>query len=188
MQLENGVWAWGIREEGKNCKDYISEHLPPQYKLPKLAPNPFPTKYDLGVDVSPELDPDLESYFQSLIGTMRWMVKLGQMDIAMEVSLLLLHSALPYEGHMGVALHVMTYLGLHHNSRLCMDPTYPNIDNYQFSVMEWQCPEPIPLNAPKPLGKPIEVGMFVDSNHAGDKQTRCSHSGFLIYVNTALVN
>ncbi len=30
--------------------------------------------------------------------------------------------------------------------------------------------------------------MFVDSNHVGDKQTRCSHRGFLIYVNTAIVD
>ncbi len=44
MQLENGVWAWGIspskyvREAVKNCKDYVSKHLPPQYKLTKLSP------------------------------------------------------------------------------------------------------------------------------------------------------
>ncbi|KAL7464695.1 hypothetical protein ACHAXS_005035, partial [Conticribra weissflogii] len=30
--------------------------------------------------------------------------------------------------------------------------------------------------------------MFIDSNHAGDKQTRRSCSSFLIYVNTALVD
>ncbi len=81
MQLENGVWTWGIspskyvREAVKNCKDYVSEHLPPQYRLPKLAPNPFPTKYEPGINVSPELDPDLASYFQSLIGIIRWMVE-----------------------------------------------------------------------------------------------------------------
>ncbi len=69
MQHENGVWAWGIspskyvREAVKNCKDYVSEHLPPQYKLPNLAPNPFLTKYESGIDISPELDPDLASYF-----------------------------------------------------------------------------------------------------------------------------
>ncbi len=34
MQLDNGVWEWGIspskyvREMVKNCKDYVSEHLP----------------------------------------------------------------------------------------------------------------------------------------------------------------
>ncbi len=59
--------AWGIspskyiREAVKNCKDYTSKHLPPQYRLPKLAPNPFPNKYEPGIDVNPELDPDLAS-------------------------------------------------------------------------------------------------------------------------------
>ncbi len=47
-----------------------------------------------------------------------------------------LHSALPCEGHMDAALHIMAYLGLHHNSRLCMDPTYQNIDNDQFPVID----------------------------------------------------
>ncbi len=170
----------------------LSEHLPPQYRLPKLAPNPFSTKYEPGIDVIPELDPDLKSYFQSLIGIMCWMAKLGHIDIATEVCLLLSHSALLCEGHMDAALHIMAYLGLHHNSRLCMDPTYPDIDDEQFPVMDWKefyskVTEPILPNALMPLGKPVDVRMFVDSNHAGDKQTRQSHSGFLIYVNTALV-
>ncbi len=66
------------------------------------------------------------------------MVKLGCIDIATEVSLLLSHSALPHEGHMDTALHIMAYLGLHHNSCLCMDPTYLNIDNDQFPFMDWK--------------------------------------------------
>ncbi len=119
------------------------------------------------------------------------MVELGCIDIASDVSLLLLHSALPREGHMDAALHIMAYLGLHHNSHLCMDLTYPDIDNKQFLVMDWrefygEVTKPIPPNAPKPLDKPVDLCMFVDSNHAGDKQTRRSRSSFLIYVNTAL--
>ena len=103
------------------------------------------------------------------------------------------HSALPREGHMDAALHIMAYLGLHHNSCLSMDPTYPDIDDKQFPVMDWkvfygEVTEPIPPNAPKPPDKPVDVLMFVDSDHAGDKQTRHSHSGFLIYVNTALID
>ncbi|KAL7453908.1 hypothetical protein ACHAXS_000318 [Conticribra weissflogii] len=39
-----------------------------------------------------------------------------------------------------------------------------------------------------PLGKPVDVLMFVDSDHTWDKQTRCSCSSFLIYINTALVD
>ncbi len=46
---------------------------------------------------------------------------------------------------------------------------------------------PIPPNTPKSLGKPVDIQRFVYSNHTGDKQTKCSHSGFLIYVNTDFV-
>ncbi len=121
------------------------------------------------------------------------MIELGKIDIATKVFLLLLHSALPHEGHMVAALHIMAYLDLHHNSRLCMDPTCQDIDDDQFPIMDWKefygnVTEPIPPNASKPLGKLVEACMFVDSNHAGDKQTRCSQSGFLIYVNTALID
>ncbi len=90
MQLENGGWAWGIslsmyvREAVKNCKDYVSEHLPPQYRLPKLSPNPFPTKYEPGIDIILKLDPGQASYFQSLIGIMCWMVELGCINITTE--------------------------------------------------------------------------------------------------------
>ncbi|KAL7460173.1 hypothetical protein ACHAXS_000635, partial [Conticribra weissflogii] len=48
--------------------------------------------------------------------------------------------------------------------------------------------ELIPPNAPKPMGKPKDIHMLVDSNRMGDKQTRHSCSCFLIYVNTALVD
>ncbi len=117
-----------------------------------MVPNPIPTKYEPGIDVSPELDPDLASYFQSLIGIMCWMIELGRIAIATEVSLLSSHSALPHEGRMDAVLNIMDYLGLHHNSRLCMDPTYPDIDDEQFPVMDWkefygEVTEPIPPNA-----------------------------------------
>ncbi len=73
-----------------------------------------------------------------------------------------------------------------------MDPTYPDIDDDQFPVVDWKefcsnVTEHIPANAPKPLGKPVDVYMFLESNHARDKQTSHSHSSFSIYFNTALV-
>ncbi len=100
------------------------------------------------------------------------MVKLGCIDIATEASMLSSHSAIPREGHIDAALHIMAYLGLHHNSCFCMDPTYPNIDTDQFPVIDWKefyckVTEPISPNAPKPLAKLVDVHMFVGSNHAG---------------------
>ncbi len=81
------------------------------------------------------------------------------------------HMALPCQGHLAAALHVMLYLSLHHNSHLCMDPTYPAMDNAQFPICVWrefygEVEEPIPPNAPKAIGKVVDLCMFVDSDHA----------------------
>jgi hypothetical protein len=47
--------------------------------------------------------------------------------------------------------------------------------------------EAIPTDMPKPLGKEVDIRMMVDSDHAGDKQTQRSRTGFLIYCNMALI-
>ena len=45
--------------------------------------------------------------------------------------------------------------------------------------------EDIPPNAPVPLGKAVEVTAWVDADHAGDKLTRRSHTGILIFLMSA---
>jgi hypothetical protein len=44
------------------------------------------------------------------------------------------------------------------------------------------------MNAPPPLGKEVDLRMMVDSDHAGDKTTRRSRTGFLIFLNVSLIN
>ncbi len=58
---------------------------------------------------------------------MRWMVELGRIDIATEVSLLSSHLAFPHEGHLETALHIMSYLSQKHNTRLIFDPRIPKL-------------------------------------------------------------
>ena len=87
----------------------------------------------------------------------------------------------------------MAYLQATHNSRLVFDPTYPDINMSHFPQCVWkefygEVSEAIPLHAPKPLGKDVDIRMMVDSDHAGDKLTRRSCTGFLIYVNNLLVD
>jgi hypothetical protein len=47
--------------------------------------------------------------------------------------------------------------------------------------------EQIPLNAPEARGKPVELRAYIDADHAGDKLTRRSRTGVLIYVQQALI-
>ena len=160
----------------------------------KVAPNPFEQSYDPDVDVTKLLPPDQASYYNSIIGVLRWMVELGRVDICTEVSQLASFLAMPREGHMEAAIHIMSHLRHKHNSRLVLDPCYSGNDKGKFiSDADWRpfygdVKEAMPPNAPKPLGKEVELRMFVDSDHAGDKATRRSRTGFMIFMNMALIN
>jgi hypothetical protein len=48
--------------------------------------------------------------------------------------------------------------------------------------------EAIPDNMPRPLRKPVDICMWVNSDHAGKKRTRRSRTGFFIYINMACIN
>jgi hypothetical protein len=122
------------------------------------------------------LDPECSSFYQHLIGVMRWMVKLGCIDIETESSMLSSYLACLHEGHLENALQVMGYLRLKHNSQLIFDLTYPDIDQTAFPSIEWtefygDVEEAVPLDMPSPLGKDVDLCMMVDSDHAGEKRT-----------------
>ena len=198
MTLENGVTAWGmsaskyVQESVRNCETHLKENLHDKYKLTKSAPNPFVQGYKPEIDVSEPLNPEEASYYQTIIGVLRWMVELGRIDIATEVSMLSSHLAYPRDGHLEAAIHVMSYLKTKHNSRLVFDPSYPDINENDFKVCDWKefygdVKEAIPDNAPEALGREVELCMMVDSDHAGDESPRRSRSGYLIYVNNALI-
>ena len=156
--------------------------------------NLFPLGYEECMDVSPFLLPDEASYFQTIIGVMRWIIDLGRIDIAVKVLQLSSFLAMPRQGHLVNALHIMSYLKIKHNSRLVLDPSYPGIDMSEFNSNDkWEpfyggVQEAKPLNAPKPLRKEVTLCMFVDSEHAGDKSDRRSRTGYMIFMNMAMIN
>jgi hypothetical protein len=72
---------------------------------------------------------------------------------------------------------------------MVFDPSYPEIDTSTFQEHDWtdiygDIQEAIPPDRPKSRGKEIDIRMFVDSDHAGDKLTR-SRTGFFVYVHSA---
>ena len=48
--------------------------------------------------------------------------------------------------------------------------------------------EAIPLDAPEPHGKDVDLRLYVDSDHAGDKRSRRSRTGYFIFLNSAPIN
>jgi hypothetical protein len=110
------VIAWGlgpskyIHQAVKSCHLHLSEKLNGKYSIPARADNPFSVDYDPSTNQSDLLDPDCSSFYQHIIGVMRWMVELGRIDIATKVSMLSSYLSCPCEGHLENALHVMGYL------------------------------------------------------------------------------
>ena len=151
------------------------------------------TSHKLELDESELLDPDLALWYASLIGMLRWMVKIGRVDIITEVSLMASQMAMPKEGHLDAVLHIFGCLRRKYNSRMAFDPTLlPFVDESAFKECNWKefygdVSEAIPTNAPEPRGTGVSLRMFVDSDHAGEKKTRRSQTGFFVFINGALI-
>ena len=198
MTLRNGVVAWGmspskyVLEDANNCAKHVKYNFPVNYTLPDCAENPFVMGNEAVMCTYKALDSAEAYYFKSIIGVMCWMVEIGRIYIATEVSLLSSRLTYPLEGHIGAALCVMSYLKQKYNSLLVFDPTYPKIDEIIFKDCDWKyfygnVEEEIPPNAPYPRGKDIDLWAKVYSNHEGDKEIRLLRTGYLIFCHILLV-
>ena len=139
----------------KNVEDYRRKNgLGPLHK----SKSPWPSNYRPETDITPELEPKQASYYQSLIGILRWIVELGRADIVMETSAMASMMAMPREGHLNVLFQMFGFLKLRHNAVMVFDPNEPDIDESQFAREDWsatpygKCSEEIPTNAPEPRG------------------------------------
>ena len=193
VQLPNGVEAYAvstsqyIQEAVRNVESYLEKK---GMTLCKAAGAPVTKDYRPELDTSPELDDEESTHYQSLIGVMRWMVEMGRVDICCEVSMLSSFVAMPREGHLQQIYHIFAYLKVHHNARIVFDPSYPDIKEEDFPRRNWMshygdAKEDIPPNAPEALGTEFIMRAYVDADHAGDKVTRRSRTGFLVYLNSA---
>ena len=125
------------------------------------------------------------------------MVELGHVDITTEVSMVSSCLALPREGHLKQLFRMFSYLEKQHNSEMVFDHIVPDVDYAEFPKQDWdntvyanergKLKEEVPTNLPTPLGKGFVMRVFVDSDHAGDQITRRSQTGFIVYLNNALI-
>ena len=204
INYPDGTYAWTmssntyVKEAIRNVKKRLEEDgFIFNKKLSDKSiscPQPFSSlSYRPELDTSAECTPEQSTYYQNLIGVLRWIVELGRIDIAFEVSCLSRHLVQPRTGHLVQALHIFKYLDIHHDNALAFDPAYHNVDDpavVERRVQEMKsayadAQEDLPPNAPVPLGNPVEINMFVDADHASDQVTRRSQTGILIYCNSA---
>jgi hypothetical protein len=125
-----------------------------------------------------------------LIGILRWAVELGRIDIMIDVSLLSSYTMQPRIRHLDQAFHIFGYLKRNRRSTIVFDEQRVDWDETSFPEHDWTdfyrgVQEAIPPNAPPPRGNPVQINCFVDADHAGNRITRRSQTGVLIFLNRA---
>jgi hypothetical protein len=184
-------WAMSSQNYITNAiKTIESELMKVGKALSTNVKTPLSSGYRPELDITPLLGPEKTNYFQNLIGILRWAIELGRIDIHVHVSMLSSFLSSPREGHLEQVLHIFAYLKRYDRSTMVFDDTLPNIDLSSFPIADWtefyrDVKEEIPANAPEPLGKEVHMYCFCDADHAGDRLTRRSQTGIIIFLNRA---
>jgi hypothetical protein len=194
----NGIECWTITSQ-----DYIKAAVKNVEEAVKRKGRKLPTSnidtpmnitYSPELDVTTELNEDDITYFQELIGVLRWATEIGRVDILLEVSLLSQYQASPREGHLDQLLHIFSFLKKYPKLTLYMSPELPYIDygdfrtnKEDFSEIYRDAEELLPHRMPLPRGRTVTTTAFVDASHAANTVTRRSHTGYIIFINRAPV-
>lgn len=210
VQLNCGGEYWAM-----HCSDYLEGAIKSANSLLKKdnqvnnnplklfgqGRRPYDINYKPELDITSELSAAGINIFQQLIGSLRWAIELGRIDIYTEVSYLSKFLCNPREGHLDAAFQVFRYLQVSlknkKQGRIVFDSSFVEAPENMFLqnkeyLESWKdfypdANEVASKNTPKPLGESVSMRVYVDANHAGDMVTRRSHSGVLIYVNNALI-
>ena len=76
------------------------------------------------------------TYFQELIGILRWAIEIGRADILLEVTLLSSQLASPQRGHMDQVYHIFGYLKKNLKRKIYLDPDLPDNNESRFQKFD----------------------------------------------------
>ena len=150
----------------------------------------LPSGYKPELDSTDYVDDDTGILYMQLIGILRWLVELGRIDIATEVSMMSSYNAMPRMGHFHATLHIFSYLQANMDWELAMDSrqkSWTEIPQQNWKEFYPWATDELPSDMPTPLGIAVQLLMFVDASHASNVVTRQSRTGVIIFVNSAPV-
>jgi hypothetical protein len=176
-----------LKEALHNVENMLQQE---NMRLPTKISTPLTTSYRPKLDASPLLNALQHNLYQQFIGILRWAVELGRIDIHLPVALMAQYLAQPQIGHLQQIFHIFAYIKAHPRSRILLDDMIPYVQHDRFIPADWStfypdAKEAKPLNATEPRGNPIIMSCFVDADHAGNRVTRRSHTGIIIFCNRA---
>ena len=91
--------------------------------------------------------------------------------------------ALPHHGHLQQVFHMFAFLKAKHNGSMVFDPTVPFIDEQRLLHMVTVMKNYLPICQSR--GELNLQCVHLLTHHTGDVSTRWSHTGFIIFLNSA---
>ena len=186
-------WALSSDKYIKAALDTIEKSLADAGKrLPSKCKTLISSGYRPELDTTPELKAEGLQKYQEMIRMLRWAVELGHVDVLLETTMMSTHLALPRVGHLEQVYHIFGYLKGASKQCIFLDPQHPDFDERSFTKYDWtdfyrNADERVPSDMPPPRGRAVLTHCFVDLDHAGDKVTRRSQTGLLLFVDRAPV-
>ena len=140
------------------------------------------------LDTTDFLDEDGTAKYQSLIGSMQWLISITRFDIAVAVVSLSSFRATPRKGHLDRAKRIYSYIRRMDQAAITINTELPDYSqlpdqSYSWADVYGNLKEEFPKDAPKPLGNPVITTTYHDANLMHDLLTGRSMMGILHFIN-----
>lgn len=156
-------------------------------------PKPYASPLTKGdhpeIDDSDLLDLAGVSIYQSLIGSLQWVIQIGRLDICTAVMTMSRFRAAPRQGHLDRVKRIIGYLAKMRDGVIRIRTEEPDYSNIPDKIYDWEstvyggAKEEIPGDAPPPLGKGVLMTSFFDANLYHDVISGKSVTGILHMFN-----
>jgi hypothetical protein len=149
------------------------------------------------IDDTPFLSEGMASKYRGIIGSVNWVVTLGQFDALYATTTLARFSMSPKENRLLMAKRILGSLKEYPNFCIVLNPKPLNIAGRLKNFNEYEswtefypdAAEEFPRNRPLalPVTKPAQITIFVDADHAHCEITRRSVTGIIVFINSTPV-
>jgi Reverse transcriptase (RNA-dependent DNA polymerase) len=141
------------------------------------------------LDTTELLDAKGTELYQSLIGSLQWIISIGRLDVQTAVMTLSGFRVAPKVGHLDRAKRIYGYLSNMRHGKLRIrteEPDYsdiPDLEHDWAKTVYGDATEVKPHDAPEPLGRFVTLTHYVDANLMHDVSTGRSVTGILTLIN-----
>ena len=182
--------------DGTLCQSptkYIVRMIDNYVRLFGTQPKEYTSPLERGdhpeLDTSDELDPEGIAIYQSLIGSVQWVVSLGRMDVQTAVMTMSGFRTAPREGHLTRVKRIIGYLSKMRHGGIRYRTERPDLSFVPEDGPDWSdtpyfdAYEELPDDAPTPLGKTVDTLTYIDANLYHDFTNGRSVTGTLHFLN-----